>query len=90
MTLVGLAALAANLICLALLYRHRSDDTNMSSTWVCSRNDVVANLSVIGAAGLVLLTESLWPDVIDGVRLALLYLHSSFQVTREAWPQWHA
>ena len=90
MALFGLIALAANLACLGLLYRHRSDDVNMSSTWICSRNDVIANLSVLCAAALVMLTGTLWPDVIVGVGLALLYLHSSWQVTREAWPQWHA
>lgn len=88
MGLIGLVALAANLSCLALLYSHRSDDINMSSTWLCSRNDVIANLSVLGAAGLVMLTQSQWPDLIVGVALALLYLHSSVQVGRDAWPKW--
>lgn len=88
MALIGLVALAANLTCLGLLYRHRSDDINMSSTWICSRNDVIANLSVLAAAALVMLTGTLWPDVIVGVGLALLYLHSSWQVARAAWPQW--
>lgn len=90
MGLVGFIALAANLSCLALLYSHRSDDINMSSTWLCSRNDVIANLSVLVAAGLVMLTESLWPDLIVGVGLALLYLHSSIGVARDAWPQWRS
>ncbi|MGO1233757.1 MAG: cation transporter [Marinobacter sp.] len=88
MSVIGGIALIANLSCLVLLYRHRSDDINMSSTWLCSRNDVIANLSVLGAAGLVMLTESLWPDLIVGVGLALLYLHSSVKVAKDAWPQW--
>jgi Co/Zn/Cd efflux system component len=88
MGVIGLVALTANLTCLALLYRHRSDDINMSSTWVCSRNDVIANTSVLAAAALVAFSNSLWPDVIVGVGLALLYLHSSWQVLRDAWPQW--
>ena len=88
MSVIGGIALIANLSCLVLLYRHRSDDINMSSTWLCSRNDVIANLSVLGAAGLVMLTESLWPDLIVGLGLALLYLHSSVKVAKDAWPQW--
>lgn len=88
MSLIGLVALVANLSCLALLYTHRSDDINMSSTWLCSRNDVIANLSVLGAAGMVMLTGTFWPDLIVGVGLALLYLHSSVKVARGAWPQW--
>ncbi len=88
MGLIGGFALIANLSCLMLLYSHRSDDVNMSSTWLCSRNDVIANLSVLVAAGLVMLSESLWPDLVVGVGLAFLYLHSSVKVLKDAWPQW--
>lgn len=88
MGVIGGVALIANLSCLMLLYSHRSDDINMSSTWLCSRNDVIANLSVLAAAGLVMLTESLWPDLVVGVGLAFLYLHSSVKVAKDAWPQW--
>ena len=34
---IGALALAANLVCFALLYKHRSDNLNMRSTWLCSR-----------------------------------------------------
>ena len=36
---VGVLALVANGVCLALLWRHRSEDINMRSVWLCSRND---------------------------------------------------
>jgi len=88
MGVVGFVALAANTICFAMLYRHRSDDLNMRSTWLCSRNDLIANSSVIGAAGLVVLTGTLWPDVLVGVGIALLFLHSAHQVLTEAWRDW--
>ncbi len=39
MGLMGTAALVANTTCLGLLWRHRSDDINMQSVWICSRND---------------------------------------------------
>ena len=53
MGLVGLVALAANLVCLRLLWRHRGDDVNMRSAWICSRNDVIGNVSVLAAAAAV-------------------------------------
>lgn len=43
-------ALAADLAGLVLLYRHRQDEVNMRSTWICSRNDIIANVSVLLAA----------------------------------------
>src|SRR3546814_6310187 len=61
---VGSAALVANLICLALLWRFRRENVNMSSTFECSRNDVASNVGVLAAAGLVGLTGSAWPDII--------------------------
>lgn len=85
---VGALALFANGICFALLYRHRADDLNMRSTWLCSRNDLIANTSVIIAAGLVALTGTLWPDLIVGLSIATLFLHSAWQVIREALQEW--
>ncbi|ANQ21051.1 cation diffusion facilitator family transporter [Vibrio natriegens] len=85
---VGVLALLANGICFALLYRHRADDLNMRSTWLCSRNDLIANSSVIIAAGLVAVTNTLWPDIIVGLAIAALFLHSAWQVIREAWKEW--
>jgi len=38
MILVGGVALMANAVCFALLFRHRADDLNMRSVWLCSRN----------------------------------------------------
>lgn len=85
---IGLFALVANGICFAFLYRHRSDDFNMRSTWLCSRNDLFANSSVIAAAGLVALTNTLWPDIIVGLAIAGLFLHSAWQVIREGLNEW--
>jgi hypothetical protein len=47
---VGLVALLANAVCLVLLTAWRSGDANMRSVWICSRNDVVANVAVLLAA----------------------------------------
>src|SRR5215467_12889577 len=46
---IGLVALIANAICLALLWSRRTDDINMRSAWVCSLNDVGANVAVLVA-----------------------------------------
>jgi Co/Zn/Cd efflux system component len=80
----GAAALAANLVCLALLVRHRTDDINMRSTWVCSRNDIVANLGVLASAAAVAAWASIWPDVIVSLLIVALFLGSARQVLREA------
>lgn len=77
---VGLLALIANSICLALLWKHRSEDINMSSVWECSRNDIASNLAVMAAAAGVWLTQAGWPDLVVGFALAALFLHSAVRV----------
>jgi Co/Zn/Cd efflux system component len=81
---IGFLALAANSLCLALLWRHRADDINMSSVWLCSRNDIIANVSVLFAALAVWLTDSGWPDILVGLALAALFLRSALFVLRGA------
>jgi Co/Zn/Cd efflux system component len=81
---IGLLALAANSLCFVLLWRHRADDINMSSVWLCSRNDIMANVSVLFAAFGVWLTGSGWPDIMVGLALAALFLRSALFVLRSA------
>lgn len=82
--IIGLLALVANSICFVLLWRHRADDINMSSVWLCSRNDIIANVSVLFAAVGVWFTRSGWPDILVGLALATLFLRSALFVLREA------
>lgn len=84
MSIVGGLALAANLICFFVLYRHRGDNLNMSSTWLCSRNDLVANVGVLLAAAGTYALASRWPDIVVGVIIAGLFLAASFGVLRES------
>ena len=88
MLVFGGLALVANLACLRLLWRFRADNVNLSSTFECSRNDVIANSGVIAAAGGVALLDSPWPDIAVAVVIAFLFLKSAFRVTAEAWPQY--
>ena len=84
MGIVSLIALAANTTCLALLWKHRAEDVNMSSVWECSRNDIASNVAVFIAAGAVWLTQSGWPDLIVGFALACLLLRSAIGVSANA------
>ena len=80
----SLLALAANGTCLYLLWRHRTDDINMSSVWECSRNDIVSNLSVLVAAGAVWLTGTRWPDILVATLLVLFLVRSAIGVIASA------
>lgn len=87
MGIIGLIVLLGNGICFLLLYRHRSDDLNMRSTWVCSRNDIIANLSVLVAAIGVKVFDSSWPDILVGAAIAALFLKTAFAVLQESFAE---
>ena len=81
---IGALALVANLISLMLLVRYRQGDANIRSAWLCTRNDVFANLAVIVAGLLVLATGSHWPDVVVAMAIAGLFCHSAVSILRQA------
>lgn len=80
MGVMSFLALLANLVCLWLLSKHKNDDINFSSVWICSRNDIITNTSVIAASFLVYQTQSIWPDVIVGLGITFLVGRSSIKV----------
>jgi Co/Zn/Cd efflux system component len=80
----SLIGLAANLLCLYLLWRHRNEDVNMSSVWECAKNDIASNLSVFLAAGAVWITGSGGPDFLVAFGLVWLLTRSSIRVIRAA------
>ncbi len=85
MSIFSVAGLAANGLCLYLLWRHRHEDINMSSVFECSRNDIASNLSVIIAALGVWIFHAGWPDIVVASLLAALLLRSSGRVIGGAW-----
>lgn len=85
---IGILALIANIVCLYLLWKHRSEDINMKSVWLCSRNDVFANIGVLIAAVSVASLQSHWPDILVGLTIAGLFLHTSYYVLRDAHRQY--
>lgn len=81
----SLLGLAANSVCLFLLWRHRGEDVNMSSVWECSRNDIASNIAVFAAAGAVWLTGSGWPDIVVALALVWFLMRSAARVISSAW-----
>jgi Co/Zn/Cd efflux system component len=57
----------------------------MRSTWLCSRNDIIANLSVLAAAAGVMIFASSWPDILVGAAIAVLFLKSAVTVIHESF-----
>ncbi len=57
----------------------------MSSVWLCSRNDIIANTSVLAAAALVYVTRQSWPDLAVGLLLTFIFAKSAGKVLSQSW-----
>jgi Co/Zn/Cd efflux system component len=90
MGLIGFLALAANVTSVVLLMRYKDGDANVRSVWVCSRNDAVGNVAVMGAALAVWSTSSAWPDLVVAAVMAGLFLNSSAQILLQAWSEYRS
>ncbi len=85
MGIFGVLALIANTISFILLARYRDGDINMRATWICTRNDMIGNVGVLLAAGLVSWLQSPIPDVVIGLIIAVVVIRSAWHVVREAY-----
>lgn len=81
---VGTLALVANVAVAGMLYAWREGDANMRSVWLCSRNDALGNLAVMGAAAGVFGTGAAWPDLLVAAAMAALAISGGWAVLRQA------
>jgi Co/Zn/Cd efflux system component len=81
LSMTGLGALAVNLYCAFLLARYRSHSGSLTrAAFLSARNDAIANIAIIVAGCLTVLTGSAWPDLTVGLGIFLMNLDASRQV----------
>lgn len=82
---IGIAALIVNTAAALVLARFREGgDAQARAIWLFSRNDALANVAVIAAAGLVWWFDSAWPDILVAGVVALLFLRSAGEIVGDA------
>ena len=82
LSITGLGAMAVNLFCAFTLARHRAAAGSLSkAAFLSARNDVLANLGIVAAGLLTVVTRSIWPDIVVGLAIALMNLDAA----REVW-----
>lgn len=84
MLIFSVLGLIANGTCLWLLTHYRNSDINMRSVWVCARNDIIGNISVLLTVYLVYLFQSRWPDILVGTGLAMVLMYSAYSIIHSA------
>ncbi len=82
MIVVSVFALIANAICLYMLQKSKSRDAHMRASMIFTSNDVVVNLGVIVAGGLVYFTQSAYPDLIVGLIVFLIVAGGAIRILK--------
>ena len=82
MIIISILALIANGICLYLLQKSKSKDAHMQASMIFTSNDVIVNLGVIVAGGLVYLTNSKYPDLIVGTIVFFVVGQGAFKILK--------
>lgn len=67
------------------LARHRHHGGSLAkAAFLSARNDAVANVAIIGAAGATVLTRSMWPDIVVGCVIAWMNIDAARDVLAAA------
>lgn len=82
MIYVSILALIGNGLCLYLLQKSKSNDAHMKASMIFTSNDVIVNLGVIIAGGLVYITNTLYPDLVVGTIVFLMVGRGAFQILK--------
>lgn len=81
---VGLVALVANVVCLVLIAKYRNGEVHMRASWIFSKNDVITNVGVVVAGGLVHAFGSRFPDLVIGLVISVIVVRGGLQIVRDA------
>lgn len=84
MMLAAGLSLAVNLTVLRMLRPFQQGEVHLRATWIFTRADVVANVGVLAAGGLIALTHSRFPDVIVGAAIGTYVAKEAIEILREA------
>ena len=83
LSITGFGALAVNLSCAYILARYRDHRGSLTrAAFLSARNDALANVAIITAGAVTaLLWNSVWPDLIVGLAIAVM----NADAAREVW-----
>ncbi|WP_196157190.1 cation transporter [Reinekea sp. G2M2-21] len=81
---VGALALVANIVCLALISKHKDGGVHMRASWIFSTNDVIANIGVVVSGALVAVIGSRYPDLIVGTLISVVVIRGGLKILRDA------
>ena len=82
MIVISIFALIGNGLCLYLLQKSKSNEAHMQASMIFTSNDVIVNLGVIVAGGLVYFTNSKYPDLVIGTVVFFIVGQGAFKILK--------
>jgi Co/Zn/Cd efflux system component len=82
MIVISIFALIGNGLCLYLLQKSKSNEAHMQASMIFTSNDVIVNLGVIVAGGLVYFTNSKYPDLVVGTVVFFIVGQGAFKILK--------
>lgn len=79
---MSLVALAGNVASMYFLKKAKSQEAHFQASVIFTNNDILANIGVIIAGGLVYFTRSKFPDLIIGLLVFLLVARGAIRILR--------
>lgn len=79
---VSILALIGNYICLYLLQKSQNKEAHMEASKIFTSNDIIINIGVVLAGGLVFLTESIYPDLVIGVVIFFIVIKGAMNILK--------
>lgn len=80
MMVVASLALAANILCLYLLQRRKSEEAHMKASMLFTSNDIIINLGVVLAGALVMWLDSPLPDLVIGGIVFIIVARGAYRI----------
>ena len=80
----AIVAMVINLVCAVLLIQLRHGSALTRGAWLAARNDVAANILIIGAGLLMMVWASPWPDIVVGILIGAINLRAAAEVFEQA------
>lgn len=82
MIIISILALIGNGLSLYLLQKSKSKEAHLQASMIFTSNDVIVNLGVVAAGGLVYLTNSKYPDLIVGIIVFFIVGQGAYKILK--------
>jgi len=84
MNISGLLGIISHIICLRILFKFKSGDSNRLSVWICTINDLLSNIITVMAAAAVMITGSVIPDIVAAMIIIMIAIYGAIIILKQA------